>query len=173
MAKNTQNIADTTTAFTTTFYLFLPDDTLRRGYNLCVKTDLAELGGWETNLFILEKINTHLYVGSLEVPAVKKSPIIFNYKYALVSDDDLEWEFGDNRALKDPQLQIFDVWRTQTQAYQSSAGRYLSGWGNNRVVKGVYKCYTDYLFFKLSEAIEAGEYDTGYLIHAVHIPFTF
>lgn len=51
-----------------------------------IRTDAVELGGWDTPLFVLEKKNSHLWVGTLALPAgiqKKQNGVVVFYKYLL------------------------------------------------------------------------------------------
>jgi hypothetical protein len=111
------------------------------------------------------------------------------HKYCMEEPHGLTWEHGDNRFLKDGEEQAFDVWRkpltyhsyhqpsvyhmtgTGPIVYNHTAKWAGTGWGSGtRLVKGVFKCFADYLFLIMKEKIAAcGPEDDAVFIPTVEV----
>jgi hypothetical protein len=89
------------------------------------------------------------------------------FRYCIEESHGLTWEHGDNRPIKDSEEQVFDVWRkpsyyppTVYHMNTTAAFNHASKWGGSpwstggtKIVKGVYKCFADYLFLIMKEKI--------------------
>jgi hypothetical protein len=60
-----------------TFFLYSPDNVEGP---VGLRTDVEELGGWETTLFIMEKRGSHLWVGTVTLPEGITKKVVY-YKY--------------------------------------------------------------------------------------------
>ena len=106
------------------------------------------------------------------------------------SNGSMTWEHGDNRPLKDQEEQAFDVWRkppythyppavyhTNTTSSFNNASKWAgSSWGSSttKIVKGVYKCFADYLFLIMKEKIATcGPEDDAVFSPTVEVCFVF
>jgi hypothetical protein len=84
MAKESKDQKETITKTPSrvfTFFLYSPDDV---SGPVGIRTDVEELGGWETTLFIMEKKGPHLWVGTLTLPegiTKKQNNVVAYYKY--------------------------------------------------------------------------------------------
>jgi hypothetical protein len=64
-----------------TFFLYSPDDVAGP---VGIRTDVDDLGGWDTTLFIMERKGPHLWVGTIVLPeglAKKQNNVVMYYKY--------------------------------------------------------------------------------------------
>lgn len=64
-----------------TFFLYSQDEVAGP---VGIRTDVDELGGWDTTLFIMEKKGPHLWVGTVVLPegiAKKPNNVVMYYKY--------------------------------------------------------------------------------------------
>lgn len=69
-----------------TFFLYSPDEVHGP---VGIRTDVEELGGWDTTLFIMEKKGPHLWVGTLTLPegvTKKHNNVVANYKYPYIAN---------------------------------------------------------------------------------------
>ena len=67
-----------------TFFLYSPDEVSGVG----IRTDVEELGGWDTTLFIMEKKGPHIWIGTLTLPegvAKRQNNVVALYKYLYIN----------------------------------------------------------------------------------------
>lgn len=67
-----------------TFFLYTPDDITGP---VGLRTDVDELGGWDTTLFFMERKGPHLWVGTLTFPdglTKKANSVVAYYKYLYI-----------------------------------------------------------------------------------------
>ncbi len=82
------------------------------------------------------------------------------WRYGFENQHGMNWEHGENRSLKEQDEQVYDVWRRpplhtyNTPHVYNVSNKSWNNW-NTRLVKGVYKCFADYLFLILGEKITA------------------